>query len=86
LAFPEIIGFVAGTLITLALVPQVYRLWKLRSAREISLLFTSLNMLGGICWLIYGIANRSPAIIASNVAAFFLVLAMVVAKLRFGSK
>lgn len=37
----ESLGFVAGALVTCSLIPQLVRVFKLRSAHEISLLFTA---------------------------------------------
>ncbi|MBM4401420.1 MAG: hypothetical protein FJ045_05670, partial [Crenarchaeota archaeon] len=39
---PEALGFIGGALSTGSLIPQLIRVIKLKSAREISLLFTSL--------------------------------------------
>ena len=34
---PDLLGTIAGILTTLAFVPQVWRVWKTRSTRDISL-------------------------------------------------
>ena len=80
----EILGYIGGALISAALVPQVWRLYRLKSAREISLPFNLLFLLGGICWLLYGISKESPSIIVSNAVNLALVLAMLYAKVKYG--
>lgn len=80
----EVLGFVAGLLISLALIPQVWRLYRLKSAREISLPFNLLFLAGGVCWLSYGISQRSPSLIISNAVNTSLVLAMLYAKCKWG--
>jgi MtN3 and saliva related transmembrane protein len=84
LAWEEALGFAGGALITVAFSPQVWRLYKLKSAREISLPFNILFLLGGVCWLLYGVAQKSPSIIVSNAVNLVLVLAMLYAKVRWG--
>jgi uncharacterized protein with PQ loop repeat len=36
----DVVGFITGFFTSLGLLPQVLRIWKLKSAREISLPFT----------------------------------------------
>lgn len=82
----EALGFVAGALITVAFIPQVWRLYKLKSAREISLPFNLLFLAGGVCWLVFGVLEKSPSIIVSNAVNITLVLAMLYAKVRWGGQ
>lgn len=80
----EVLGFVAGAMISIALIPQVWRLYRLKSAREISLPFNVLFLLGGLLWLAYGIVQESPSIIAANSVNIVLVSAMLYAKVKYG--
>ncbi|MFC1919796.1 PQ-loop domain-containing transporter [Chloroflexota bacterium] len=48
-------GLVAGALVTCSMIPQLIRIFQLKSAREISMLFTTLLLLGIVGWLTYGI-------------------------------
>lgn len=80
----EVLGLVAGSLVTLAFIPQVWRLYKLKSAREISLPFTLLFLMGGLCWLAYGISKDLLSVVVSNAVNLTLVLAMLYAKVKYG--
>ena len=80
----DILGFIAGAFITLAFIPQVWRLYKLKSAREISLSFSMLFLVGGICWLLWGIARHLVPVIMWNAISLVLVSAMLFAKLKYG--
>jgi len=84
LDWEEILGFVGGSLITVAFIPQVWRLYRLKSAREISLPFNILFLMGGMCWLAYGISKDLLSVIVSNVVNLALVLAMLYAKVKYG--
>jgi MtN3 and saliva related transmembrane protein len=84
LNWQEVLGFLAGFCTTVGIVPQVWRLFKLKSAREISLLFTLLFLAGGICWLIYGITMGLLPVIIWNAIAASLMALMLYAKIRYG--
>ena len=80
----EWFGFVAGALVTCSLIPQLIRVFKLRSAREISMLFTTLLLLGIITWLAYGIFLELPPVIIWNATGAVLVAVLLYAKLKYG--
>ena len=46
----EYLGLFAGLFTTFAVIPQIMRVYKLKSAREISVLFTSALLTGVIIW------------------------------------
>jgi MtN3 and saliva related transmembrane protein len=78
------IGFVAAFCTTVAFIPQLVRVLKLRSAQEISL-GTFLLFSGGVfLWLIYGIYSGSRPVIASNAATLGLSLSILYLKVRYG--
>ena len=81
---PEILGFIGGGLVTCSLIPQLIRVFKLRSANEISILFTTLLLLGLILWLAYGIYLELPPVILWNAIAIGLVAVLFWAKLKYG--
>ncbi|MBA7474974.1 Sugar transporter SemiSWEET [subsurface metagenome] len=80
----ETLGFVAGALVTCSLIPQLIRVFKLKSAHEISLLFTALLLAGIITWLAYGIFGGLAPVIIWNAVAAVLVAGLLYAKLKYG--
>ncbi len=80
----ELLGFIGGALTTVGFVPQVWRLFRLRSAREISLPFTVFFIAGIGFWLSYGISMGLPSIVIWNAITLALGCAMLYAKLRYG--
>ena len=80
----EWLGFIAGALVTCSLVPQLIRVFKLRSAHEISLLFTTLLLLGITTWLAYGISFGLTPVILWNATGAVLVTTLLYAKLKYG--
>jgi len=84
LLLQESLGFVGGALVTCSLIPQVLRVFKLRSAHEISLLFTILLLVGISFWFAYGLAFRLPPVILWNAVSIALVAVFLYAKLKYG--
>ena len=82
--FAQFLGYFAGFLTTFALVPQIVRIYRLKSAREISVLYTTTMLLGILCWLVYGIIlELVPLIVWNSIGACFTAL-LLLAKLRYG--
>jgi len=77
------IGFVAALCTTVAFVPQLVRVLKLRSARDISLGTFLLFSIGVFLWLLYGIYSGSKPVIVSNAATLGLSLSILYLKMRY---
>ena len=80
----ESLGLIAGGLISISLIPQLIRVFKLKSAREISLLFTALLLGGVILWLAYGLYFSLLPVILWNAVSIALVGTLLGAKLKYG--
>lgn len=80
------IGLMAAVCTTVSFVPQLIRIWRLRSAREISLTMFLVYSLGVVLWLLYGIFLHSLPIILANTTALALSLAILALKIRFDRK
>lgn len=80
----ELVGLVAGTLTTLAFVPQAVRTLRLGSARDFSPLMLGLFVSGIVLWLAYGLMAGLTAVIAANGATLALTAPIVWVKLRKG--
>lgn len=76
-------GYLAAVLTTVSFVPQLIRVWRLRSARDISLTMFLVFSLGVFLWLIYGISLHSIPMILANGLTFALSLTILILKLRF---
>ncbi len=82
----EIMGFIGGAFITGGFIPQVVRVYQLKSAREISLLFTIFMLAGSIAWLTYGIFLRLPSVMIWNSINIVLVILLLTGKLKYGKE
>jgi len=78
------VGLVAGFLTTVAFVPQVAKIWRARSARDISLHTFATFTAGVALWLGYGILRDEAPIIVWNAITLALAATILGMKLRFG--
>jgi MtN3 and saliva related transmembrane protein len=70
--------------VTFSLIPQIIRVFRLKSAREISILFTSLLLVGLIMWLAYGVfLSLMPVILWNAIGALFAAT-LLYGKLKYG--
>jgi len=75
-----LLGTMAGTLTTIAFIPQALKTWRSRSAEDISLGMFVLFSTGVLLWLVYGIALGEWPIIIAN--AITLALALMILALK----
>jgi MtN3 and saliva related transmembrane protein len=80
----EWIGAAAGILTTVAFVPQVWRVWTTRSARDLSLSMYLIFTCGVALWFAYGLALGALAIVVANGVTLLLAGTVLAMKLRFG--
>lgn len=79
-----VMGLAAGLLTTVSLVPQVTKIWKSRSAKDVSRRMFIVFTLGVALWLGYGFAKGDVPMIIWNSVSLVLGLCIVGMKLRFG--
>ena len=77
------LGLVAGSLTTLAFIPQVVKIWKSWHTRDISSGMFSIFSLGVLLWLIYGVQIESWPIIIANALTLGLSLVILAFKLIY---
>ncbi len=78
-----ILGLVAGTLTTLAFLPQLFKIWQTKSAKDISFNTLIIFNLGIFLWLIYGIYLNALPIILANLFTLIFNMIIVWLKIRY---
>jgi MtN3 and saliva related transmembrane protein len=78
-----LLGTAAGSLTTLALLPQVVRIWRCRSADDVSAHAFSLMSVGIALWILYGVRIGSAPVIVFNSFTLALAIAILALKARF---
>ena len=82
----DLLGLVAGSLTTIAFVPQLLKVWNSKSAKDISYVMFIMFLLGIILWEIYGWGIHSLPVILFNIITFVLGLAILSLKFIFEQK
>lgn len=76
------VGLLAGALTTISFLPQAVKIFRTKSAKDISLHAFAILDIGTFIWILYGFGINSIPVIATNVFTFLLVSAIVILKLK----
>lgn len=77
-----LIGSAAGTLTTVAFVPQVVKAWRTQSLEDLSLGMLLTFATGVALWIIYGVEMNAVPVVVTNGATLFLTVLLLVMKMR----
>ena len=80
----ELIGFVAGLLVAISVLPQVIKSWKTKSTKDIAISWNVVNLIGQILWITYGFAIGSISLVVMSGITLAMNISMVFLKLKFG--
>jgi MtN3 and saliva related transmembrane protein len=83
--YVTLVGLLAGTLTTIAFIPQLQQTWRTRSAQDVSLGMLITFVTGVFLWLIYGLMLGALPVILANVVTLVLTLAILILKMRYRS-
>ena len=79
----EILGLTAGTITSVTFLPQVIRIWKTKSVKDLSLMMLLLLIVGTLSWLSYGLIIKDIAIIYTNTMVLTMSMIMLFFKLKY---
>ena len=79
-----LLGLAAGFFTTISFVPQIQKIWKSKSADDVSKKMFLGVAFGVFLWLVYGIILKQWPIIIWNTISLVLALSIVFLKYRFG--
>ncbi|MBN3923716.1 SemiSWEET transporter [Nostoc sp. NMS4] len=81
--FITILGLVAAILNTISFLPQMFKIWQRKSAKDVSLVTLITFISGTFLWLIYGIYLQSLPIILANSVTLIFNLIILRLKIRY---
>lgn len=81
--FINLLGLIAGTLTTIAFLPQLIKTWKSKSAKDVSLVMMITFCVGVFLWIVYGLAIEAMPIVVANVVTLALALLILILKIRY---
>ena len=80
----ELIGIIAGLLTTVAFLPQAVKIWRSKSAKDVSLAMFLCFCAGIVLWVIYGFMLGALPVILANVVTLCIAATILVFKIRYG--
>ena len=83
LDYANLLGVSAGTLTTAAFVPQALKIWRSKSAEDVSYGMFLIFSTGVLLWLLYGIAIGAAPVIITNAITLALSILIVILKIRY---
>lgn len=81
--FITALGFMAGTITTIAFFPQVIKTWKSKSTKDISIRMFIVLCTGLLLWIVYGIYVNSLPVVASNGVTFVCATIILALKAKY---
>lgn len=76
------IGYIAGTLTTVAFAPQLIKALKTKSTKDISLIMLLCSTTGMILWLLHGISINDLALVIANSISVTLASTLLLYKIK----
>jgi len=78
-----IIGLIAAAFTTISLFPQLIKVWKTKSTKDISTGMFSLFCGGVFLWFVYGVYVNDLPIMIANSLAFIQALIILIFKAKY---
>jgi MtN3 and saliva related transmembrane protein len=79
----QYVGYLAGALTVVSLVPQTLRAWRTKKTKDLSVKTFLLLITSGVLWITYGVLASDWPVIATNAGMVSLNGAILGAKLRY---
>ena len=80
----EILASIVGVIGSFAMFPQVYRIFKRKSAKDISITAFGFSFFAGIIWILYGLNIQSNPIIIGNLPGTIIIFGVIVGWFLYG--
>jgi len=78
-----IIGLTAASLTMLGFVPQVLKMWKTKSVKDVSLTTLLQIGIGASLWIVYGIHIQDAIVILANIVTLTTLIIAIALYLRY---
>ncbi len=79
----NLLGYAAGSISMISFIPQVYKTWKIKSAKDVSIQMFILYTTSTFLWIIYGFTSNQYAIWIPNTIVLFLSITQVILKIKY---
>ncbi|MEI7735489.1 MAG: SemiSWEET family transporter [Ferruginibacter sp.] len=79
----DYVGYAGGFVSAITFLPQVIKIWKTKSVKDLSSLTLLLLFVNVSLWLVYGILVNASPIMATNGIVLSMIIAMIYFKWKF---
>lgn len=74
----DVVGYFAAGLTTISYIPQLYKIFKTKDTKSVSMPMYILTNVSTLMWLIYGIMSSNwPIIISDSIALVFAAVILI---------
>ncbi|MFA5930653.1 MAG: SemiSWEET transporter [Candidatus Micrarchaeia archaeon] len=80
----DLLGYAAGTLVVISLLPQVVKSWKTKSTKDISLARYAIYITGLLLWIAYALLIGNGPVAMMNSVGLILAICVLALKLKYG--
>lgn len=80
----ESLATITGVVSSFAMLPQIYRIFKRKSAKDLSIWTYSYMFVAGVIWVLYGINIQSFPIWVSNLVSSFAIMGIIAGWFLYG--
>ena len=80
----EYLGFTAGLFVAISLLPQILKSWKTKSTKDIAIMWTIINLIGQVLWIVYGIVIVSYSLVTMSSITLAMTITLIAMKLKYG--
>lgn len=81
-----VLGAVAAALTSFGFVPQMVKMWRTKSVRDVSPIMICQFLAGVVLWTVYGVHLKDPVVIAANIVSLSTLSVGLALYLRFFKK
>ena len=80
----NIVGLTAAILTMFSFIPQIVKVIKTQSAKDVSLITLVQSTFGAFLWFIYGVAKKDFIIILANAVSFITLIVLLMIYYKYG--
>lgn len=80
----HLLGYIAGILVVISLLPQVIKSWITKSTKDISLIRYIIYITGLVLWIAYAVIIKNGPVMVMNTIGLILAVSILVLKLKYG--
>ncbi len=78
-----LLGLVAGVMTTVSFLPQLFKVWRSKSASDLSFVMLLILTMGIFLWLIYGLLIQDIAMILTHSVSLILSSLILMCKVKY---